>query len=326
MTGKYNVRIENRNLIYDFTIRRNITIIRGNSATGKTTLIDMLSAVEHDGDESGITLRCEKPCVVLTDVRWKSNLMQIHDSIVFIDEDYHFMRSQDFAEMVRSSDNYYVLVTRDNLYNLPYSVDEIYGIHISGKYSDLKKTYNEFYHVYGEIPIGNSDQEHCVISEDSNSGYYFFSSVASDTIQCISAGGKTNIYKALIDNKDRFCLVIADGAAFGPEMEKISEMISSGYKVSLYLPESFEWIILKSGIIDGNRIKEILAHPEDYIDSRKYFSWERFFTSLLINETDGTYLKYAKNRLNQVYLNDRERNAILDVLPDGVKQYITGED
>ena len=33
--------------------------------------------------------------------------------------------------------------------NLPYSVDEIYGIHTSGKYHDMKRTYNEMYRIYG---------------------------------------------------------------------------------------------------------------------------------------------------------------------------------
>lgn len=153
MTGKYEIRIENRSLVYEFTIRRNITVIRGNSATGKTTLIEMISSYERDGEESGISLKCKKNCTALTDVRWEENLSQIHDSIIFIDEDYRFVRSQKFAEMVKASDDYFVLITRDNLYNLPYSVDEIYGIHVSGKYSDLKKTYNSLYHIYGDKPL-----------------------------------------------------------------------------------------------------------------------------------------------------------------------------
>lgn len=326
MTGRYEIRVENRSVVYDFSVRRNITIIRGNSATGKTTLIDMLSAYERDGEESGINLRCDKRCTVLTDIRWKENLEQIKDSIVFIDEDYQFVRSKEFAELVRKSDNYYVIVTRDNLYNLPYSVDEIYGIHTSGKYSDLRKTYNELYHLYGQIEIEDTGEKKCIIVEDSNSGYDFFSAIVDGNANCISAGGKTKIYQDLVKNREKFCLVIADGAAFGPEMEKIYEMISAGYKIALYLPESFEWIILKSGLIDGNRIKEILDHTEDFVDSQKYFSWERFFTSLLVNETRGTYLQYSKDRLNSVYLHDKEKNSLLETMPEKVKKFIVGEE
>lgn len=41
MIGKYRVIVSNGNVKYDFTIERKITIIRGNSATGKTTLVEL---------------------------------------------------------------------------------------------------------------------------------------------------------------------------------------------------------------------------------------------------------------------------------------------
>ena len=47
-------------------------------------------------------------------------------------------------------------------------------------------------------------------------------------------------------------------------------------RIALYLPESFEWLILKSGIIEDGEIREILAAPGNYVDCREYFSWERF--------------------------------------------------
>lgn len=34
------------------------------------------------------------------------------------------MLSQDFSEAIRHSSNYYVIVTRERLENIPYSVDE----------------------------------------------------------------------------------------------------------------------------------------------------------------------------------------------------------
>ena len=49
MTGKYEVIVNSRRLQYKFTINRNITILRGDSATGKTTLIDMISSYQQNG-------------------------------------------------------------------------------------------------------------------------------------------------------------------------------------------------------------------------------------------------------------------------------------
>ena len=42
MKGKHRVVVSTKRLKYDFELRRNLTIIRGDSATGKTTLIDMI--------------------------------------------------------------------------------------------------------------------------------------------------------------------------------------------------------------------------------------------------------------------------------------------
>ena len=58
-------------------------------------------------------------------------------------------------------------------------------------------------------------------------------------------------------------------------------------------------------------VREILQTPEEYIDSSEFFSWELYFTKLLIKQTEGTYLKYKKSRLNKVYLHEKNKDIIL---------------
>lgn len=58
----------------------------------------------------------------------------------------------------------------------------------------------------------------------------------------------------------------------------------------------------------------ILNNPEDYIESSEYFNWEVYFNKLLVKETEGTYLQYSKSKLNSSYLNDKEKNRILNVI------------
>ena len=62
MKGKYRVVVQNNRLHYEFEIRRNVTIIQGDSATGKTTLINMLRQAENLGRSSGVDVVCEVPC------------------------------------------------------------------------------------------------------------------------------------------------------------------------------------------------------------------------------------------------------------------------
>ena len=64
-------------------------------------------------------------------------------------------------------------------------------------------------------------------------------------------------------------------------------------------------------------MKTILAEPEKYIDSTEHISWERFFEKLLVEQTDKTYLKYSKSKLNEAYLHEKNKSAILNSLAEG---------
>lgn len=312
MKGKYKIIVQNNRLHYEFEIKRNITVIQGNSATGKTTLINMLRQSENLGESSGIDVISKVPCRVLEGINWKIILENSQGNIFFIDEENKFINTEEFASAVRGSDNYFVLITRENLYNLPYSVEEIYGLHSSGKYNDTKKVYQQMYRIYSreeKIPV----MPETIVVEDSNSGYEFFENICKEREKkCVSAEGKSNLFRFIKKLGDEEVCVIADGAAIGPEMNRLYEYVLKKKNIHLYLPESFEWVILNSGVILGKNIVLILEHPEDYADSKEFFSWERFFTKMLIEETEGTFFKYAKTKLNKVYLHEKNKRLILE--------------
>lgn len=209
-----------------------------------------------------------------------------------------------------------MLVTREGLETLPYSVTEIYGIRASKHFGDLKQTYNGFFRIYGK-PMGLEKlKPTAIITEDSNSGFQFFQAVCAENgIFCESAGGKSNIFKMLSDRAGENVLVVADGAAFGSQMERIMQLLALQPDSHIYLPESFEWLILQSGLLEDGEINDILESPEKYVDSLQYFSWERFFTALLTQRTSNSYLSYTKSKLNPVYLQEQEKDAILSVIP-----------
>lgn len=51
MIGKHHIVVESPRLKYEFTIKRNLTVIQGDSATGKTTLIELLR--DYDRERTG---------------------------------------------------------------------------------------------------------------------------------------------------------------------------------------------------------------------------------------------------------------------------------
>ena len=312
MKGIHKVVVGTKYLKYEFELRRNLTIIRGDSATGKTTLVDMIRTHMNDGESGPVTLNCDKGCYVVEGNLWKGQLDNIQDSIVFIDEGNEFVKTKDFARAIQQTDNYYVIVTREGLPALPYSVEEVYGIRTSGKYGSLKQSYHSFYRIYPDSTTENIKLEK-ILTEDSNSGYQFFDAVCAEhQMQCDTANGKSNVFSYLKAHRDEKILVIADGAAFGPEMDRVLQLVQTRKNLALYLPESFEWLILNSDLLQDKEVRKILENPEDYIDSTEFFSWEQYFTKLLIQKTEGTYLQYKKAKLNPSYLQDKNKNKILE--------------
>lgn len=318
MKGMHHIVIQNKRIRFAFSIKRNITIIRGDSATGKTTLFSMIEEYGNLGKDSGVQIQCDKACVAISGKYWQETLENIHDSIVFVDEDSKFLKTKDFAKRIRNSNNYYVLITRENLPALPYSVEEIYGIHCSGRYMNTRQIYNLFYKIYSETNPGKILIK-SLITEDSQAGFTFFSQVSKTRgICCESAGGKSNILgilqEKLLDKEQKETLVIADGAAFGPEMAHISQLLRGNVNIKLYLPESFEWLLLYADIFNKPFIRKKLEEAENYIESEKYFSWERYFTDLLMEETKDSPYPYDKSNLKDFYLQDKIVQKVLDAM------------
>lgn len=314
MKGSHRVIIEAKRVKYDFTLTRNITILTGDSASGKTVLIDYIRDYRRYGSESGVMVSCDRECRTLDNEDWEMQLKRITNSIIFIDEGNRFVTSKEFAKLALESDNYFLLATREKMPMLPYSVQEIYGFRESGKYHEAKQKYNEMYHLYGEISAQSSIEPELVITEDSNSGYDFFAKLSEQkNVNCISANGKSNIIKCLQDSEKTqgTRLIIVDGAAFGSEMKEVYEYLNTVGNVVLYAPESFEWLLLSSNTIPNANVTEILQEPENYIDSKKYASWERFFTALLIDMTKGDPVwSYSKKKISSVYVSSKVITAV----------------
>lgn len=237
MKGAYDVIVQNNRVQYRFTVRRNITILRGNSATGKSTLIGLIAQYSRNGEKSGVRLVCSRKCIVLTNDFWHQRLAQASGSLVFIDEDSDFIQTEEFASAARNSDCYFIIVTRITLPNLPYSADEIYELrNVTRGSGRIRRLYAKFQHIYTDRNMGYAkdiEKPDCIIVEDSNSGYQFFREIFAD------AG---------------------------------IEIISANY---------------------------------------------------LTDVTKDSYLQYTKRELNPVYLQERERNAVSNLLPEQIGKYRT---
>lgn len=308
MIGKYDIEVVTRKVDYQLTVERNITILRGNSATGKSTLYRAIKQFENDGRASGIKLTCDRPCVILEGKNWENDLKEIKQSIVFVDEGAKFINTEEFATALKKSDNYYVLITRQDLGNLPYSIHEIYEL-------DTNRIGNRMFCKQQQIYKSNNIAQNAIISkivtEDSKTGYEFYNEYAkTHNIQCEHADGKTNVSKKIVNkNNSQTTLIIVDGAAYGSEMNNTMILINSIPGYILFTPESFEWLLLNSNILNEPYITEVLKAPYNYIESSEFFSWEKYFTDLLNKATkESNIMPYNKSNNKSLKIFTTENN------------------
>lgn len=324
MKGSYHFRVKSKRAVFDFTLRRNITVIKGDSATGKTTLLHMLYEYLRTGRESGYSVSADTAYYVYlrqeVGMHWQELLPRLKDTVIFIEENNEFVFSQEFAVFVRDSGNYFVLVNRAPLKMLPYSIHEIYEILTAGKRADIKESYHYFREMYSNYPIAENNQIAYAITEDSNAGFQFFSHALKGS-KLISAGGNSNVLSCLEQTTSGDILAIVDGAAFGAMIESCLEYINiqANQRITLWMPESFEYLILQSGILPSKELEDILASPWNYVEAKEFESWERFFTQLLISLAKDTPFQYSKQTLNPSYLQDKIVRKIAAEFPAAIK-------
>lgn len=286
MIGKYNIKIWNKKIHYTLEINRGISIINGDSGTGKTTFFELVSDF-NDGDK-GVKSNIKNIKALSPKDNWVDVIKNSSNIIFVIDENSKYIYTRHFANVVQNSDNYFIIITRNPLSCLTYSVNSIYKF---VSYID-KITYTELNYKYSNTDIKIKPDE--VICEDSNSGFEFFGNMLN--IPVISARGKDNLVKFI--DKTKMQYIIADNSGFGSSIEKIYRYLDK--RTILYLPESFEFLILnypkfKVGIQDK------LSNTCNYCDTKLYKSYERFYTSLLDKLLQSKFnIEYNKSKLPDI--------------------------
>lgn len=154
MIDCYNFSVSGRALQCRFDINSKVTLVQGDSGTGKTLLINIIYGCA-----------CAKECnethsiedgysnVVDCDVAygafvqepshgWKLCLNEYNNAVIFIDGDKcYFAKTKEFAEYVRDSNNYYVIATREYLRYMEPSICEVCELVSTVRVVDGKKVF-----------------------------------------------------------------------------------------------------------------------------------------------------------------------------------------
>lgn len=142
-----------------------------------------------------------------------------------------------------------------------------------------------------------------LLCEDSKSGFQFFERHFADSeLTCTSAMTNSAILRWLDQHLDDRVFVVADGAAFGCYADRVLKLQDIHRDtVTVCLPESFEWLLLSSGVISGLDVKTVLETPEAFVNSEKFKSWEDFFYKYLREITGDSVFHYDKDCIPEAF-------------------------
>lgn len=304
MFGKVSIGVTQGKVTYNIELRRAITIIRGDSATGKTYLCRLIS--DANKPTSVIKIRTNaKGVYTVTDETYLLYKDKI-DCVFFVDEDSTFYRHDDFD----FGRNYYVIITRTNTLpkSITFSVDEVYEFE-----SICKKTVETSMVKLYENTLQNIIPD-VIVTEGQGSDYTFISSLVKCKVK--PAGGRDNIANVLDTiSRNKLVYVIIDGAGGGSAIQKIVNAMSQrrGY---IFVPESFEYMLLSTDDI-SRYLGDELEYTENYANEG-YKSWEGYFTELLsqICEKYLGKVRYDKGHLDTWFLRDNIKGDVKDQLND----------
>lgn len=326
LNGQHVLKIKTPLCSYKILLERNITVLTGDSGIGKTSIHRAISKYNRTKGKCDISVTsdCNVRVFVGTFDEFLLVVNGFRNTVFVIDEGNEWIKSDEFSKVVNGSTNYFVIISRDPLYNLPYSIHSVITLR-TFNVRDTFETISE--KLFTRVVSGKG--VNILVTEDSKSGRDIYKRISAVPVQDLKGApeGKSTVYEKALHLADRgeYPCVIVDGAAFGCEVLRMLKLINrKGSHVTLWAPESFEWLILKAGIVHKHGVDEILNNPSSYIESSEFMSWEQFFTWLLMEISKETPCPYSKSNLNDWYLSPENLEKFKSVIPKELRDKICG--
>lgn len=264
-----NLTFKHANLTFNISIRSKVTLLQGNSGTGKTVLID--NVANRERFENVATWSTSTGVSVLDFAKALAE-----ESVLFLDEDAikHVSRRSQLVDLWRLP-IYLVIASRRPLRAIAYSYTDCYVLETKNGVTVLKNKYQD----YSVLPACNS-----YVCEDSGAGFEYYDNWLPNVV---SSHGNRNLLK--YPNAEA---IIADGSAIGCFMPSL---VKSGTK--LFLPISFEQLL----------VLYFTHYNAQYFlraFSAKYLTWERFYTAFCQRSDNPLGFRYTKSHLNAVVFNE----------------------
>lgn len=317
MKGTHRVVVETPRVRYELEIKHKFSIILGDSGSGKSLLCSLLA--KGCSKQPGMSFRSDLKAIALNRLDVLENDLSNGYNLFFVDEDVvvDICRGDSgeyFGRLVKGTSAYFVFMSRnESLSAVPLNVDACYSLVHQRRGGKNVLIMDRLYNWKNDVPL----KPDLVIVEDSKVGFAFYNETLGNI--CESARGNSNVIetvKSKIKHGEKNIFVIADGCGFGTyfytllRLKKFS-FSADGVELRLFLPPSFEYIILCSNIFKVN--PDILNNTQNYAKIEKYMGWEAFYTDYLVHVSKGAYRKNGK-KLPKFLKDSRNIRKIYDFI------------
>lgn len=281
-----DIKSDNYNIHFEF--ERRITVIKGDSGIGKTTLVELLQDESYD-----VQKETTLPVVVATTTTWQAVVRGSKSSIIIFD-DMDCTETAEFSTLYKecaiNNDLYFIIIGRADtempaMARLSYSVNSIFTIEsVDNQYRQIP---------YYQLPEYSGECDD-VLVEDTASGYTFFQKLFDGfaNVYCAESG-KSSVVNDTLQLKPCKTLVIFDSAAFGCHIDEFyNKVVRKRDIVVLNDYECFEELIIRTNMFIQN--SNVQLELEKMPDSANGFlSWENYFEELLRKTTISKQYRFS---------------------------------
>lgn len=308
MIESLKIRIRHKDCDMQLSLNNKITIIIGNSATGKSSIHKMLDVKDakvvkkcSDNGFKVVHLNSIESIEAYTTIKVEklSKDLRLTPKRVYIIDENDIRINDVIASIIKNTVNsYFIITSRSNLNKLNYDIDAVKiletrndGITVLKNYMPTKKIDN--------IPSLKLD---CCVIEDKGKARVWFEALLADKVKVITAGSTDkfgNVDKVKIGNsgeKEKVCsevekqiingksqvLIVFDACSFGCCLRELKSLMDR-YTDKLFILSNYkcwEYVILKSNLFKDKMSEYSLNIPE--------FE-EAFYEDELYNLSSGVY-------------------------------------
>lgn len=327
-TNMVEFQVSSKTFSCDVYLERRITILRGDSGTGKTSLVDCIA--EFLAGSTAVEVASDMDFRVVDVVRDPQREWIGYSDTIILMDDSVYTEMQDFGNTVRDiliKNNLYLLIINRvdipigeelSVYSegLDYSAKSI-KVMMSKKEDPTKHYLVDFFRALKTADFDEIHGVDCIISEDKNGISQYIENFSSYPL--LRAESKNNVCKTLRDADKEYgykeIFIFADSASLGRNLNNLlyfSKFLSVYYDFDY---ECFEYMLLES-----NLLKDLWKF--DSSEANSCGSWEEYYENTIVDITNKTYFRYThkrNSRLKDCYLFNCD-----DVCIEGKKSKCSG--